>query len=32
VKIAMPAMKKRRRPNWSASRPPDTSSTANMML
>ena len=32
VKIDMPMMKKRLRPNWSASRPIDTSSTANMML
>ena len=32
VKIVMPIRKNRRRPNWSASRPIDTSSTANMML
>ena len=32
MKIAMPIRKKRRRPNWSASRPIETSSTANTML
>jgi hypothetical protein len=32
VKIVMPLMKKRRRPNWSARRPIETSRTANMML
>ena len=32
VKIVMPIRKKRRRPNWSARRPIDTSSTANTML
>ena len=32
VKIVMPIRKKVLRPNWSASLPIDTSSTANMML
>ena len=32
VKIDMPIRKNRRRPNWSASRPIETSSTANTML
>jgi hypothetical protein len=32
VKIVIPVMKKRLRPNWSARRPIETSSTANMML
>ena len=32
VKIVMPIRKNRLRPNWSASRPIETSSTANMML
>jgi hypothetical protein len=32
VKTVRPMMKKRLRPNWSASRPIDTSRTANMML
>ena len=32
VKMLSPATKKVRRPNWSASRPIDTSSTANTML
>ena len=32
VKIDSPTMKKRLRPNWSASRPIDTSSTAKVML
>ena len=32
VNSARPATKNRRRPNWSASRPIDTSRTANTML
>ena len=32
VKTASPITKKRLRPNWSASRPIETSSTANTML
>jgi hypothetical protein len=32
VKIARPIRKKRLRPNWSASRPIETSTTANTML